>query len=74
MVINGFVDFGYCFGKFDLVVEYVVDGFEVFFVFIVEVFGFGFKFLELLFGIDIDGVFGVFVDIEFCFELLGGLK
>lgn len=61
----GFVDFGYGFVEFNLVVEYGVDGIEVFFRFIVKFFGFCFEFLKVMFGIDVNGIFCVFINVEF---------
>ena len=49
-----------------------IDGVEVLFGLLAEFLGFMFEFLEAAFGIEIDGVFGVFAEVELGFKLLGG--
>lgn len=51
-------------------VQHAIDGFEILFRLIVELFGFGLEFLETALGIDIDCILGVLADVEPLLELL----
>jgi hypothetical protein len=56
------------------VAEHAVDGLEVLFGLIVELFGLLLELLEAPLGVDVDGVLGVLADIEPGSELLRRLQ
>lgn len=55
-------------------VHHAIDGLEVLLALVVELLGFRLQLLEAPFGVDKDGIFGVFADVKLVLELLRCLQ